>query len=71
MKASVPYIEEKWGIRVGDFKDKNKLNCKSIEGINLACRVGFATPFNDSSVSLSNWTLRPSVAERITNAKFH
>eukprot|EP00597_Dinobryon_sp_UTEXLB2267_P008438 CAMPEP_0170085274 /NCGR_PEP_ID=MMETSP0019_2-20121128/20198_1 /TAXON_ID=98059 /ORGANISM="Dinobryon sp., Strain UTEXLB2267" /LENGTH=236 /DNA_ID=CAMNT_0010301653 /DNA_START=401 /DNA_END=1111 /DNA_ORIENTATION=- len=71
MKVSVPYIEQKWGIKVGDFKSKTKLDCKSIDGLNNHCRVGFLTPFNDSTSNLSTWILAPATAERINNSKLH
>ena len=71
MKVSVPYIEQKWGIKVGDFKSKTKLDCKSIEGLNNNCQVGFLIPFNDSTSNLSSWILAPATAERINNSKFH
>ena len=66
MKLSVPYIEGKWNIKVGDFKSKNKLDCKTIEGINRNCQVGFALPFNNSASPLSHWRLLPANAGRIT-----
>ena len=71
MKRSVPYIESKWNIKVGDFKSKNKLDCKTIEGINRNCQVGFARPFNDSIYPLNHWILMPATAARIPTSLPH
>jgi hypothetical protein len=64
MKVSVPYIEQKWGIKVGDFKQKEKLDCKSLEGINSKCKTGFKTPF-DRHFNLSYWVLSSETASRM------
>ena len=64
MKVSVPYIEQKWGIMVGDFKQKEKLDCKSLEGINVKCRTRFKTPF-DKPHNLSYWVLSSETEQRM------
>ncbi len=67
VRRSVSYIESKWGIKTGDFKDKNKLDCKSVEGINGRCSTGFSRPFNNPQHSLAHWELSADTLDRISN----
>lgn len=68
MTKSVPYIQQKWGINVGDFKQKDKLDCKSLEGINSKCVTGFKLPFDDPNSNLSFWKLEAETFARITGS---
>ena len=66
------YLEKKWGVEVGHFdargtfhsppKSVQKLDCKSLEGINSLCVPGFTTPFNNASMKITDWEL--NLAER-------
>ncbi len=68
VQRSVGYIEGKWGVRMGDFKSKKKLDCKSLEGINSLCATGYKTPFNDPRHNLSFWELSEDTRHRIFDA---
>lgn len=67
MKVSVPYIEAKWGAKMGDFKSKTKLDCKSLEGINSKCITPYKRPFNDEKHNLSYWEMSAEVLQRINS----
>ena len=74
-EAGVPkskaYIEAKWGIQMGDFKDKHKLDCKSIIGLNELCAPSFIVPFNNHAHNISQWVMLQDTEERIQEAATH
>ena len=71
VEKSKPYIESKWGIQMGNFKDKHKLDCKSITGLNELCETPYRIPFNQQSSNISHWELRQETADRIREAATH
>jgi hypothetical protein len=67
VERSKKYIEAKWDVNMGGFKNKqqSKLDCKSIDGLNEKCVTGFALPFNVDSKSLGSWELRNETRDRM------
>ena len=56
VKHSEAYLQRKWGV----IKSKNnpqKVDCKSVVGMNGGCIVPYRRPFNDSTKPLSWWVL--------------
>ena len=56
VKHSEAYLQRKWGI-ITNKKNPQKVDCKSVIGMNGGCNVPYRRPFNDSSKPLSWWVL--------------
>lgn len=65
VKHGQTYIETKWNIKMGTFKNKSALDCKSLQGINSKCRPGYTLPFNKQNGSLADWTINEIARDKL------